>query len=459
MVGGLSLNIASALIKQIIEFQDFETWSFLRKEYLPTEYAKLFELIEKHCSEYHELPTFEDLKFEIRDIGTKEKVYAIEVVEVEAEPTTLLEYLKNEYAQKEILDELEDYVENSVAFENAEESLGHLHQIILDVENRVEIQNDQESMQRINLFESEEEYSRYLSLGLNDEFDLLHQFAPRDLILVGGFRGTGKSLTCDNIAVNMFEAGKSSVTYSTEMHPRAILRRRCAMATGVDATRLRSRNLSVIEWELVASWWASRFSNGGEALIEYKEHRDFDKFHKNLVSKYVLLPDQQMDVVYDPTITIAKIHADLDKKVKSGLDLGIVLVDYLNKVKLSAAPSKRGAFDWVEQQEIAAALKGIAATFEVPVFAPFQTKEDGTVSFSKNMLNEADAAYVLKAYKGEHPCMAFDCIKMRDAEERDFVSYMNWSSLKIGPESAIRPEDLVETDEAENEGCDESPFR
>ena len=65
------------------------------------------------------MPTIEDLKFEIRDSATREKLYAVEAVEVDADPEMLLEYLKNEYTQKEILDSLEDYRRNSVAFENA----------------------------------------------------------------------------------------------------------------------------------------------------------------------------------------------------------------------------------------------------------------------------------------------------------------------------------------------------
>ena len=46
------------------------------------------------------MPTIEDLKFEIRDAGTREKLYAIEAVDVDADPQMLLEYLKNEYTQK-----------------------------------------------------------------------------------------------------------------------------------------------------------------------------------------------------------------------------------------------------------------------------------------------------------------------------------------------------------------------
>jgi replicative DNA helicase len=459
MFGGTNLNLASALIKQIIETQDFETWAAIRQDYLPSEYHKLFSIIDNHCSEYHELPSFEDLKFEIRDITTKEKLYAIESVEVEVDAYQLLQYLKNEYAQKEILTELEDYVDNSVAFESAEESLDHLYQIVVDVEGRIDLEDAQETMQRINLFESEEEYGKYLALGINEEFDQLHQFGPRDLILAGGYRGSGKSVTCANIAINMYDRGKSSVTYSTEMDKRSVLRRMCSIATGVDQTRLKMRNLSVTEWELVAAWWAGRFCDSDTVLKQYMSHRNFDKFHSKLTSSCELLPTCQLDVVYDPMLTIAKINSDLDKKMKSGLDIGIIIVDYLNKVKLNATPSKRGAFDWVEQLEVSTALKAVAATYERPVFAPYQTKEDGTTSFSKGIMIDADAAYVLKAEKGDNPCIKFECTKMRDGEERDFTSVMDWSSLKMGPESAMHTEDMPDVDDLKTgEEVDDAPF-
>ena len=97
------MNIASALIKQILDAQDFETWSILRKHYLPSEYHTLFSVIDKHCEEYHKLPKFDDLKYEIRDANTKDKLFAINSIEVEAEADMLLKYLKNEYTQKEVL--------------------------------------------------------------------------------------------------------------------------------------------------------------------------------------------------------------------------------------------------------------------------------------------------------------------------------------------------------------------
>ena len=205
------------------------------------------------------MPTIEDLKYEIRDSSTREKLFAVEAVEVDASPDMLLQYLKNEYTQKEILDSLEDYVENSVAFEDAQESVDHLHQIVMDVEDKVDLEDPQESMQRIELFEPEEDLARYIRLGLNREYDHEIQFSPRDLIMVGGRRGAGKSVICANIANNVYESGKSAVYFTIEMDSRSILQRCCSIATEIPFARLRTQNLSILEWEKVATWWSNRY--------------------------------------------------------------------------------------------------------------------------------------------------------------------------------------------------------
>ena len=143
------MNLASAFLKQVLELQDFESWASVRKQYLPSEYHKLFTEIDKHCEKFHKLPTFEDLKYELRDSSTKELLFAVNSIDTDADAYMLLQYLKNEYTQKEILNSLEDYVDNSMSFEDAEESVGHLHQIVLDIEDKVDLQDPQESMQRI----------------------------------------------------------------------------------------------------------------------------------------------------------------------------------------------------------------------------------------------------------------------------------------------------------------------
>ena len=434
------MNIASALIKQVLTLQDFQTWSVTHRQYLPAEYHGLYKIIDKHCEDFHKMPTIEDLKFEIRDSGTREKLYAIEAVEVDADPHMLLEYLKNEYTQKEILDSLEDYVENSVAFENAQESVNHLHQIVLDIEDKVDLEDPQESMQRIELFEPEEDLAKYMKLGLNEEYDYEIQFSPRDLVMVGGRRGAGKSVICANIANAVYASGKSAMYFTIEMDSRSILQRCCSIATEVPFARLRTQNLSITEWEKVANWWAARYVDGQDRLKDYRIHRDFNKLHTSLKSQHELLPTQQLDVVYDPALTLSKIRAELDKKVKP-LGVGVIIVDYINQVKRSSLPSRGGQYDWTEQIEVSKALKSMAQEYDCTVFSPYQTDASGEARFAKGILDAADAAYTLETWDHEDACITLNCVKMRSASMKSFTSQVDWDSLKIGPESAMTPKE------------------
>ena len=433
------MNIASALLRQVLTLGDFETWSVTHKHYLPSEYHSLYQVIDKHCSTFHKLPTIDDLKLEIRDSGTRDKLYAVEAVKVDSAPYMLLEYLKNEYTQKQILDSLEDFVDNSVSFENAQESVDHLHQIVLDIEKKVDLEDPQESMQRIYLFEPEEDIAKYIPLGLNAEYDHVVQFSPRDLVMMGGKRGAGKSVICANIANNVIASGKSAMYFTIEMDSRDIIQRCCSIATNVPFSRLRTKNLSITEWERVATWWSGRFVLGQDRLKEYKQHRDFDKFHDKL-KEGELLPTQQLDVIYEPSLTLSKIRAELDKKVRP-LNVGVIIVDYINQVKRSSLPGRGQQYDWTEQIEVSKALKEMAQEYNCTVMSPYQTDASGEARFAKGILDACDAAYTLETWDHEDACMTFKCVKMRRGGMDSFTSTVDWDTLKIGPESALTPKE------------------
>lgn len=435
------MNLSSALIKQVILRQDFETWNLLRKHYLTSEYHTLWNEIDKHCDKYHKMPSFDDLEFGLRDSSTRDKLIAIKNSEdVSSDANLLLDYLKNEFTQKEVLSALEKYIDQSVAFEDAEETIAHLHQIVMDIEDKVDLKDPQESMQYIDLWESDEDMRRYVALGLNSDYDYNIQFSPRDLILVGGRRGAGKSLTCANIANNIVASGKSAIYFTIEMDSRSILQRCCSIATGVPFSRLRLKNLSITEWEKVATWWANRFHNGSECLKEYRQHREFSEFHRTLTNNYELLPTH-LDIHYDAGLTLSTIRAEVNKKVKGNANLGIVIVDYLNQVRRSNLPSRGGQYDWTEQIEVSKALKAMAQEFEVPVFSPYQTDSTGEARFAKGILDAADAAYALETWTQEDACISFNCVKMRSASMQSFTSTVDWESLKIGPDSALSPKE------------------
>jgi len=134
------LNLASILIRKIISDKDVEAWAGLQRNYLSEDYARVHDVIDKHFTEYSSLPTFDDLKLSVRDRSTLEKIYSVEKVEdIDVPCSQLLDYIKNEYTQVEIMSQLEKYLDTSIAIDNAEDSLSSLQSIVLDVESKVDL--------------------------------------------------------------------------------------------------------------------------------------------------------------------------------------------------------------------------------------------------------------------------------------------------------------------------------
>lgn len=413
-----------------------DTWAECEKHYFPAEYVSIWNVLDKYVQEHNILPSFEALQLSIRDGKLREKFSSLKQSEsIDIDAPTLLEYLKNEYTQIEIMAQLEEFLENTVAVESAAESIEAIQSIVMDLEDKVQLKPPGENMQKMELLASEEDLQRSLPLSLNDEYDSQIQFRPTDLILIGGRRGAGKSLSCANIATNVYEQGKSAIYFTIEMTAQSIMQRCCAIATGIPAGHLKNGNMSFAEWEQVAKWWSSRFEEGEGSYTEYLGHRDFRKFHKELTKHP--LKDHQLDIVYDPSLSLANIRTELDKKVKK-LQPQVIIVDYINQVKRGHAVSNRmGQYDWTEQIEVSKALKTFAQEYNVPVISPYQIDASGEARFAKGILDAADAAFVLNTHDKEDNAITFECTKMRDEEEISFTSVMDWTSLKMGPESAI----------------------
>lgn len=450
------MNIASLLLKKVLLEADSDTWVRIKKHYLPPEYQSLYQLINKYFEEYSKLPSFDSLKLYIRNDSILNKVYAIEVVkDAEISCSELLEYLKNEYTQEEIMDQISKYLDESIMMESASENLEKLQEIVTSVESKVDIQDPDEDMNRIELFDSEKDIQRSIPLGLNYEYDKEVLHGPGDYILIGGRRGAGKSVVCANIAVNIFEElEQSSLYFTIEMTSRATLQRMCSIATKVPAIKIKQKDLSIDEWKKVAHWWASRFEDGSEIYSEYLQHNSFDKFHSQL-TKCNLIKDKQLDIVYDPSLTLAKIRSELDKKVEK-IKPAVVIVDYINQVQ-RGVHQKNDQYDWKEQIEISKALKNIAQEYEVPVVSPYQIDASGEARLSKGILDSPDAAFVINPWTKEDACITLECSKMRNHPEIDSTSTMDWETLKIGPDKALNPKERKEKAQLES-GEEEDVF-
>jgi len=450
------LDLASALFKQLLTQQDISTWSSLRKNYLTPEYSSLYDKISSFVDRFNKLPTFEELKFDAKSKQLLQRVAIVEQVEVDTDAGILLEFLKNDYSQRLVLEGVTKLIDNSVAFESAAETIQALQDVIVGIEKKIDLDEEQETMQRIELFEPQEIISRYIPLGLNTEFDSVIQYTPEDLIMIGGRRGSGKSLVCANVMANMQAENKSSMYFTIEMKQRDIIQRVASIGANVSAYRLRNRTLSSDELFRVAKWWSSRYEGGEDFFKEhYGLHISFDEFHKKLIS--LPLKENRFEVIYDPQMTVSKIRSECERKVPL-IKPSVIIIDYINKIKLSKIPSKKGSFDWGEQIEVANFLKAdIAQKFGIPVVCPYQIDASGEARFAKGILDPADASFTLDPHQKDDCAMTFTCTKDRRNAETNFTSSMDWDTLKIGPDSAVVKE--KEEDEEEKEKAEDRNWK
>lgn len=412
-----------------------DTWAECEKHYFPSEYAPLWDVLNKYVEEHSILPSFEAINLFLRDGSLRDKFNSLEKAEsIDIDPPTLLEYLKNEYAQIEIMSQLETYLDHTIAVESAAESIEALQAIVMDLEEKVQLKPPGENMQKMELISSDEDLKKSIVLTLNQDYDKEESFKCTDLILFGGRRGAGKSITCANIATNIFESGHSALYFTIEMTAQEIMQRCCAIATGVPAKALERGNLSLSEWQLVAKWWSSRFEDGERIYHKYLSHHNFREFHKELIKNP--LREKQLDIIYNPSLTLANIRTELDKKVKK-LQPKVIVIDYINQVKRGIANSRMGQYDWTEQIEVSKALKTFAQEYEVTVVSPYQIDATGEARFAKGILDACDAAFVIDAHEHGDNIISFNSAKMRNKEEKNFTSVMDWTSLKIGPQTGF----------------------
>ena len=83
------MNIASALLKQVVIQQDLDTWAQVKDIYLPSEYRGIFSVLEKHVDIYQSLPTFEELKTGQRDLAKRDSRASFQKAQLQPQKHTV----------------------------------------------------------------------------------------------------------------------------------------------------------------------------------------------------------------------------------------------------------------------------------------------------------------------------------------------------------------------------------
>lgn len=420
-------SVYLALLLQNPE-QGLESWSNIKKAYLQG-FDSVVLSIGSYYTKHGMLPTFQDLEVTNRNRSVNTSLAIIKDVEIPEDVSIdiVAEALLDSFTQDSVLNSLDKLLDDITLLDSHEikETLANLS---IGLEEQTHSSADIVNMSDISIITDPDEREAVVDLLFSKQFDE-HSggMGQANLVLIGGYRGSGKSILGCNLAVQQYEAGNVGVLFTIEMPAQEIFQRYMSILANVSHRDIRNATLSEIQLLKLAKSRCGMFTESEEVLEAYKEHGNFSKLEKELTSKN-LKKDNQLIIVDNPAITLTQIDLHLYKlKARFADKLQVAIVDYVNVIQVADGNNQ---FDWMAQLELSKGLKSLAAKHNVLIVAPMQTKEDGSIKYSQALLDSPDLVLNMSANDSS---MVFETVKSRNISDIDFAVGIDWNTLKIDP--------------------------
>lgn len=449
-------DVAGIVLHTILKTPDdiLSIWPKLKITFFPSDYIPIYISISKYYNKYQKIPSFEALKITNRDESLIQKIQALELLPIseDIDIDIAVDALKDQYTQEETLDKLFDFVSKLATYDTQETKL-KLAEVLQHLEEQTDTSEEVCLMNDIFLFDEDELQSRTM-LGLNNTFDAnTGGMGLTELIMIGGPRGSGKTVAGCNIAVNQYENGSSCIFFSIEMRKREIFNRFMSIISGVPNENIKLNRCSKEELILVAKARSNMFVDSEEVFADYLKHKDYKKFEIDLIRTKKLQPNQII-TIDNQGLTLADIDLNIQKfKAIHGDKLKTVIVDYVNQIQIP------DIYNWQSQIMLSKKLKDLAVKHNVLMVTPYQTDTSGEARFAKGILDAADISMILTNDK-TNQCINFKSNKVRGYKDFEFNAPCIWDSLKILSNDAIIMEDKsVEEKSKTNERANDLPWK
>lgn len=424
-------DTSAIVLNKVLLERNLDVWSKLKLAFIDSAYSSVYSAISRHYDKYGEVPSFEELQLTIRESPAQNILAGLKLIdEPDINAEVALDALIDQYTQNQTVTLLDKFIDKLPIYDTAEIK-ENLASIVLYLDEKTLTTEGVYNMADIVLFRTQEQLdTERVHLGLNNSFDsVLGGVARQELILIGGERGSGKSVTCSNIMINQYEAGNSCVYFTIEMIAHEVLERNLSILADTNYLAMKKGTLSNDDLVKIVKARASMFMEADDLVIDYLKHRDKFKFEHELVRTKKLKETNQMILIDDRALSISSIDLHLGKlKAKFGDNLKVAVVDYMNQVTMEGLD----LFDWKSQVIISKKLKELARKHEVVITSPYQIDSTGEARFAKGILDAADIAMTMKVHgKDDQKVLEFNLTKIRSGPTMKFASSMNGDTLRI----------------------------
>lgn len=433
------MDCSAIVLNKLLQERNLDIWSRLKLVFLDPAFSSLYSAVSKYYDNYSNIPSFDELEITLREGPALRTLATLKLADNhDISSEVALNALIDQYTQNETIKLLDKFIDKLPVYDSAEIK-ENLAAIALAIDEKTLTTEGVYNMADIMLFKNAEELARdRVHLGFNNTFDAtLAGVARQELILIGGKRGSGKSIAASNIVVNQYESGNTAVIFSIEMVAHEVLERNLSILANVSHQNIKQGRLTDEELLRLVQARADMFMDAQDLVEQFKTNRDRFKFENALVREKHLKTDSQMIIIDDRALTLTSLDLHLGKlKGKFGDKFTVAVVDYLNQIVVEGASQ----FDWQPQIVISKKLKELARKYDIVMVSPYQIDATGEARFAKGILDAADIALVMDAHDKEKGALTFETTKIRGGREMTFTSPINWDTLRISPHSIEQPE-------------------
>ena len=434
------------LAKFLSETTDIELYARIKLAFFSEVYKPIYRIMAKTYASTGSMPTFDTLEVLVKDAALQNSLAALKSMELpDVDLDLAIEGLVDKYTQTEALLSIDGFLDR-ITMLDTEEIREGLALLALQLDQKIHTSESVVYADQIHVFKSQEDSEgERIPTGISNEFDAkAGGFYDGDLVLLGGKRGSGKSIFCANVVAAQYEMGKVAVYYTIEMTKDETMGRLICILARASYENYRLGKLSEAEKIALATARAGMFLDTSNILNNFcsGKEKDLVEFENDLMDSFTLNPDNQIIIVDDRDLSITSIDLTLQKfSLQHGDNLSIAVIDYLNQITVDAALDQ---YDWKEQIFVSKQLKNLARKYEIPLISPFQIDDAGQARFSKGILDAADVAMNLIA-TADH--MELDVVKARSFDDsHTFVQPVAWECLRMNPVTVEKVPEPIEED-------------
>jgi replicative DNA helicase len=435
----MAIDLQKIALRRLLDTQSNDLYSKLLNQYFTGINSTLYDKIKSFYKANTRLPSTDEFLSLRKDALLQDylenQIFSEDNQCEGLQDEFLVMQLQDYYIREEtitFMDKVIDELDNLEKVEIVDKFQNHL----LHLNKAIPHDDELYDVAELDFFPNEEDFKIYPS-GLSHEFDSINGgFATQELILLGGRRGSGKSIISLNLALNRFMQGNTVSFFTIEMRYKEVYDRVLSIISEVPFLDIFRNQLTDAQKIQIARAKFKTFYDESDLVVnllgELEKDKNFKKFEQRVKTEKPKLKDNRLFMIDDESLTLNRIDHYNNMFSAKYPNYNMSVVDYINIIK------HEDQKDWKTQITIADSLKSQSRKYDLTMVSPYQIDASGEARFAKGILDSADRSFNFfpppeNEDRSLNNKVTIHTTKMRNGKHMSFDVLMDWSCVKINP--------------------------